>query len=81
MSTKEFIWGKLWPSLRADNSATLVMPNVNVMIEAEYFIHTLNLHELLRVRYTLRYCRMLNLFLYTPQGLSSISEKAGVSQK
>jgi hypothetical protein len=45
------------------------MPNVKVLMEAEHFIPTLSLHDLLRKDIRFPYCRMLHLFLYTRQDL------------
>ena len=51
MSTKEFPWGKEGTARRDDNTAMLVVPNVNVKCGSQTFYPPsplLSLHELLR---------------------------------
>ena len=38
VSTKQFSWGKVQPAFRADNFAVLVVPNVNVRVQAQHSI-------------------------------------------
>ena len=43
-----FLGGKVRPTLIADNTVILVMPNVKVRMEVQHSIHPLGLHDLLR---------------------------------
>jgi hypothetical protein len=43
---------KMWPKLRADNSAVLVVLNVRLRVEAQHSILPLSLHDLLRISFT-----------------------------
>jgi hypothetical protein len=55
MATKAFSWGKVRPTRRPDRSAVLVVPIVNIKMEAQYFISPLSLHDDLRDSFTLPY--------------------------
>jgi hypothetical protein len=64
MATKGFSWGKVRPTSRRDRSAVLVIPNVNIRMEAQHSIPPLSLHDDLRDSFTLRYV------LYVVQGVT-----------
>jgi hypothetical protein len=52
ISTKGFPWCKARPALTVDSSAVLVVPNVNIGMEAQHSIPGLSLCYLLQVSFT-----------------------------
>jgi hypothetical protein len=74
----------LWPALRANNSATLVVSNVTGWMEAEHFIPTRTLHDLLREKYTVTLLSYISLYFSIPAKVlaytSVVFDKVGVSK-
>jgi hypothetical protein len=44
----------VWPVRRTDSSTVLVVPNVTVRMEAQYYIPALSLHDLLWESFTFK---------------------------